>query len=582
MRKRIRTGAPDAVDQIKGRFRRAFAFGLMFALAFGIAFPGLSVWPIVFVALVPLIRVAVDAERPRRAAFAVWLACIPLFLVNHFWLREVTFVGYPLLAMYLALYPALFVWIGARFVRRFPRAPMALIVPVLWVGLEFLRGEIVFHGYPWFLIAHPTIELAPFASAASVFGVYGLGLFVAGVSGAIVDAARCAGARGLVRWLPLAVSVAAVGGVSLLGRLVRPNEPSAGEPVRFGIVQSNVPQSNKIGWTVDQRLADFAALIRLSAEAATHSPPPDVIVWPETMFPGYSLSPEAVRMERDAGLAYFEQGYPVTGFHDELTRFQSDIGTPMLIGAIGAEGLRIIREGRGMRYQSDAIYNSAFIIEDGEVRPERYDKLHLTPFGEVMPYLSAIPVLERSLLAIGARGMSFDLHAGRAPVRLSFRSTRSPGSAQSVRLAIPICFEVTMSRVCRSLVFENGERRAEVLVNLTNDGWFGDSRAGRENHFLNARWRCIELATPMVRAANTGLSGAIDSAGRIIHDGLAVKDREEAVISRAVVPGTRATVFARIGNAPGWLALIGSVGLTLAGFGAPRFKSEPAPEPTKG
>ena len=206
-----------------------------------------------------------------------------------------------------------------------------------------------------------------------------------------------------------------------------------------------------------------------------------------------------------------------------------------------------------IKWRGDARYNSALLLDDDGVRA-RYDKLFLTPFGEVMPYISAWPWLEQQLLKLGAHGMRFDLDAGKGPVRFAV----SPG----VRVVTPICFEATMPSICRKLVFEDGERQAEVMINMTNDGWFGNSDAGRQLHLLAARWRCVELATPMARSANTGISCLILPDG-VVQNRMPVRERGYLVVEAPL--GNEVPLFARVGHLVPWIGLLGSiflVGLT--------------------
>jgi apolipoprotein N-acyltransferase len=317
------------------------------------------------------------------------------------------------------------------------------------------------------------------------------------------------------------------------------------------VVQSNVAQSNKTGWAVEDRLSAFGRLVGLTREAAGGEP--DVIVWPETMFPGMAMDPEAVSRERAAGLSWrTERGrVPTTYFHDELMALQGELGVPMIVGAIGLEGLEFEEVGGGVAPRFEREYNSAFLIEDGGVRGVRYDKMELTPFGEVMPYISAWPWLERRLMAIGARGMSFELSRGRSAVRFEIPSASGP-----VRVATPICFEATETSQCRELVGRGGERLAGVLINLTNDGWFGGFDAARVQHLLAARWRCLELRTPMVRAANTGISAAIGADGLLLRSEagpLRLGARTEGVLMADVPVGGGVVPGGLAGRVLGWL-----------------------------
>ncbi|MEO1129092.1 MAG: apolipoprotein N-acyltransferase, partial [Planctomycetota bacterium] len=343
-------------------------------------------------------------------------------------------------------------------------------------------------------------------------------------------------------------------------------------PVRVGLVQTNLPQDNRMAWSLRDRVSDLEDFLRLSRNVAADGP--DFIVWPETMFPGSTLSPDAIDAEREAGLFHADLGLASTFFVDRLLDGQRDIGVPMIVGAIGVDGFEVVLlDSGGVDFDVDARFNSTFVVRDGAIAAERYDKMHLTPFGEVMPYISAWPWLERQLLAIGARGMAFDLDAGRDPV-VHVLPTAAAGD---VRVATPICFEVTADWVPRRLVTEGGERRADLMVHLTNDGWFGQFAGGRANHQLITRWRCIELATPAVRCANTGISSSIDARGRVLAEQPGWTDGT-LTVEVMLPPEDALTIFARLGDVAGFTSLLATVVLGVLGVVRGRRTAKTAPK----
>ncbi len=555
--------------------------GLLHAALFALAFvPGAAWWPVVFLAPAPLIWIGLASPRPLASALVAGAASIPAWALHHLWLIDVTIAGYPLLSVYLALYPALFVWVTARLSRgRGIQAPAALFVfiPVLWVGLETLRGLIVLSGYPWYLLAHPAIAAEGYAMLASVIGTFGVSLISAVIStligvgglGLLDDGPR----ERLRKWLPAMIAAPLLFAAGHFGGASLRSAPPAGQhDWTIAVIQTNVPQDNKIGWTPERQLRDFAEFVDLTRAAAAQSPRPDLIVWPETMFPGLSLNAEAVAAEAAADLALTVNGSPFSTllFHDELMALQAEIGVPMLVGAHARIGLRFEPDVEGrIRIEQDASHNSAFVLAGGQVLDQRADKIHLTPFGEVMPIISRFDWLEARLLALGAPGMSFDLAPGAGPVALEIPAAQG---GDPLRVGTPICFEATMPGVCRRLVYDGPRRRADALINLTNDGWFNVYDIGRRQHLTIARWRCIELGTPMIRAANTGISCLIDARGRVTQAGPnSRKDPAEAetparvagvmTVTLPVVNPEQATAYARVGDLAGW----GCLALSLAG-----------------
>ncbi len=613
---RTRVSQPSDGPPVAPPLRRrvAFALGLLHAALMVAAFAPVDFWPAALLAPAPLVWVALRADRPGRAGFWAALGASAFWAFEQRWIAGVAVAGFPLLIAYLSLQQWAFVWAVGRGARAWPRA-VGVWAAVAWVGVEFLRGEIVWHGYAWYLVGHPLLD-APFGPAvASVVGAYGASALVAMVGCAV--GACAAGVRGrgagalpsshgsfLGRGaLPVGMIVFAIALWSACG-LAR--GPEQGGEYRVAVVQTNVPQSVRGMWPPLQRLTDLDSFIAMTIEAARGGP--DLIVWPETMFPGETLAAEDAEEERAARIVWRDDPRPdpptwerivwrglegdeeptliegaVDGgewlvvpsmaAYDTLLVWQAAIGVPMLVGADGFEGLRIKADEKGVHPSYQRHYNSAFVLHEGRVTAQRYDKMHLTPFGEVMPYISAWPWLERTMLRIGvgASGMSFDLSPGRAPVVL--RVPR-PGGGE-VRAATPICFEATVARVCRRLVYAGGERAADLMVQLTNEGWFGGADSGRAEHLRLARWRCAELGTPMVRAANTGVSAAIDARGRLL---AAVPSNTEGVLVVTVALGEGRTVYARIGEAAGWASLAGlAAGLAWTAVGGRRGRNFASP-----
>jgi len=571
----------SVLDLTKHPFLAALLWGLLFSLLFALAFPPANLWPLAFAAPMPLVWIAARTSRPFRSALGVYLASIPMWAFLHAYIWDISAAGVFPLVLYLSLWPALFVWLTGLVQRRVPRFPVVFVAPLIWTGLEVLRGEVVWHGYPWYVIGHPLIGAWPIDGCTTYLGTYGVSFTVVMLATAVlqipyaVAAHKRSGAKQPFRLRGLAPELFAFTLAVLIAAAPIAGRSVAALPIaRIAVIQTNVPQDNKIAWTVEQRMRDFARMLALTRQAAATTPPPDLIVWPETMFPGYALNETAIAAERAAGLSY-RDGRKTTYFHAELLLTQREIGIPMIVGAMASDGLSFSQDDAGgVRFFERARYNSAFLIHNGAVAANRYDKIHLTPFGEVMPYISSWPWLERQLLSLGARGMAFDLSAGTTMQRFEVPVTGRAGhEATTMRIAAPICFEITVSGLCRRLVWENGERRADLLLNLSNDGWLGNSDGSRRAIVQQSRWRAVELATPVVRAVNTGISVAIDQHGRITSS---LPPREDGVLI-AEVPllaagrvDHGATPYARWGNVFGWFCLCAASGLVAVALAMPR------------
>ncbi len=524
------------------------------ALLFAVSFPwanGAGAWPLCFMAILPLALAALRARTTVQAVVSVLVTQMALWLWMERWMDDVTRPGYLLLSLYLALYPALFAWLLRR-VARHPllgSLPLALTIPVLWTGVEFLRAAVAFHGYPWYLLGHPAIGWTGLVQSADLLGAYFVSSLVALPAGMALDLLRHFASPprpGTVR-----ASVAVTASRTLLNIAygtwrLRDDERALRPGPTVLAIQTNLPQDNKSGWPLEEQRLDVAAFLAQTRDALAGSGPVDLIAWPETMIPGAGLDPPTVHVLEGLG----ERGEPWLWAGDEVVALQRSLGVPILAGSPAWIDPEVVDDADGTRHWVWRLqYNSAFLIQGGPPYP-RYDKVVLTPFGETMPYISAWPWLEGLLLDLGARGMSFDLDAAPTVTRLVLR--RRDGT--EVTLVTPICFEDTVAHLCRRMVYSGGGggKVADLIVNLSNDGWFGDHDAGRAQHLQAARFRCIENRVPMIRVVNTGLSASIDSLGRVV---ASTAPRQATTLLSAPALDSRHTLYGRVGDLWGWLCL---------------------------
>ncbi len=566
--------------------------GLAYGALLTLAWPPMDVWWLAFLAPAPLVLagefVASKGTSARRAGVIAALGSLPFWFLQTRWLINVTPAGYPCLAVYMSIYVGLFVALLARLRRTRPAWALWAVAGPLWVGLEVVRGEFMLTGYPWFLAGHPLVELPVLAAPAALFGAYFVSLLVV----TAVASAVSLGWRGSPRSLYALLATIALW--ATLALLARTGDEPLQRTLRVAVIQTNLPQSNKMGWPLRDRIRDFTGWLEMTRAAAAPDASgrvPDVIVWPETMFPGEALNPDAVQAISDSGLIWpasmfgpdATSGLSCDAFALELIRVQQELGIPMVVGAIAVDGLRIVRNEGKISLEFAKKFNSAMLISEGRIDPTRYDKHSLTPFGEVIPYAWRFPALQRAVLSLGAGGMSFDLawgeRSGPLVVPLDSAGTTS-GPPTGVRFATPICFEVVRSNLCRRLVHE-GEGTDPalpvLLVNLSNDGWFTDYPEGRAQHFQIARWRCVELGVPMVRSVNTGISGAIDARGRVLargvlgNTGTTIESHAPGVLTLNVpLARTSSTPFSRwFGNTAGYGCLVATGALILASRRSP-------------
>ncbi|MFZ4722673.1 MAG: apolipoprotein N-acyltransferase [Phycisphaerales bacterium] len=510
--------------------------------------PPIGWWWLAAIAWAPLTLVAVEAsgnrDATRRAVIVAFIVALGRWMWLELWIREVSDAGWPALAIAMACFDGLYAWAVARSEAspRQARWPLAARTAVLLVGCEWFRGRVFLEGYPWFMPAQPLIEWPLLVQGADLIGAAGMGLLPAALAGA------CADLVGMRRHARRA-RIGAIAAASLwLAAVAYGSARIAGMPEPVGAlrvlaVQTNVSQSNKDAPDRARQDRQFGRLLELTVEglaaARRSGEPVDLVAWPETIVPGFGFERDAILLQKQRGL------WPADQYVGPVEALAERTGVPILLGSGAFIGLRV----EGDRYVWDRQFNSGYLVR-GRGDFDRVDKILLTPFGETMPYISRWKWLEQKLLDLGARGMQFNLNAGDAGRLLEVQ-----GAAGTVRIGVPICFEDTVSRAVQAIV--SAGEGASALVNLSNDGWFGDYLPGRAQHEQAARWRTIEHRVAMVRVANTGVTAAFDAAGRRIAGPLP-PGTEGAL--RVVLPaGARGGLFTHTGDVASWTMLLASV-----------------------
>ncbi len=453
---------------------RQLFLALSSAVLLVLSFPSFNQWWCAWVALVPWLLLLRQASA-RAAFWWSYLIGAIFFLASIWWLTYVTGAGWILLCAVLALYFGLFGWLARRMLIRDAAFTACLTLPALWVMLEYLRSHLL-SGFGWNLLAYsqaPWLEAIQIADLTGAWGVSFLIVLVnAGAAVFLMRKTRRT-ALGLTATLGILAMALAYGVVHL------PERRTSG-PVRVAVVQGNIPQEKKWDDAYQQTILErYAAL---TAEAAKTMP--DLIIWPETSVPGYFGAEEPVTQ-------------PVFELADA-------IAIPLLVGA---PMFRVTPEGM-------LLTNSAALVAAGQGLIARYDKLHLVPFGEFIPFERQLPWLRQALPPIG------DFIPGSDPTvfRLPDRSA----------LSVLVCFEDLFPELARGFV----RRGAKMLAVITNDAWFGPTAAAYQ-HAQASTLRAVELRVPIVRAANTGWSGCIDSTGRW------VASVHDAQGTELFVPGTQ-------------------------------------------
>lgn len=569
---------------------RPLGLGLLHSACMLAAFPPFGLWGFALLAVIPAAFAAVGAGgRPKKTALWFTLGTLAFWGWSQRWVLDVSAAGFWPMIAYLGLTSGLGVWFMARLIRS-GRVGMPLAVALGWMTAEMLRGEIFWNGYPWYLVGHPMIDAPYFSGIGAILGAYGMSLVVAMLAGVVLLAVLRGPRPARRHAMSLAIGAVILGGIGSAGTRETSGDTRT---ARVGLITTNVPQSVRDGWPPVERVRTLATLSSLSREAAEQDA--DLIVWPETMFPGISPQPEVSDEIRRSGLAWSLTAgelaeieamddldprfvaslqrapdgalLPLELFDSAVRQIIDGVGVPVFVGSPAFTGYQV-SQGTGGRVDVtwDARTNSVFLFGAGE-RP-RYDKVRLTPFGEVMPYISAWPWLESQLLAIGAQGMTFDLDAGSERTRFDVQT-----ESGTVGIVTPVCFEATMAHHVRNLV-HGSDAPVDLVVQLTNDGWFGDAEGGRLTHLLCARWRALENGVPLVRAANTGVSAAVDRAGRVTAIGEA--HAESLLVHRVELATPAPTIYARLGWAIPWLAAIAALVLAILPKKKPDAEGESA------
>ena len=414
-----------------------------------------------------------------------WLGSLGV-LYQNFWLRGLSL----LLAVYLGVYFAFWGWfVGLIFLRNFLASWRNLLLAFLaasaWTAHEWIRGWL-FGGFGWNGLGVSLHNTWPLIQIAEFTGVTGLSFVVAFANIiAVTTPVRLyleAKTRQVRPHFDLTLTLAGLVGLLAFGLYSVQNRPST-KPLRVAAVQADVPQQEKFDPEFSAQV--FERFQRLSELALHSNPPPALLIWPESSMPN---------PVRD----------PATESNDFVTEFSASSKTDLLLGTLDME--------------NGKDYNAAVLISGATQEMQVYWKVHLVPFGEYVPLRHSFPLFA----AVANQWVPGDFAAGK-------RYTLFRLSNADAQIAPLICFEDTIGDLTRQFVI----RGANLLVNLTNDGWFLYS-IGSQQHLTNAIFRCVETRRPMVRAANTGVTCFVNEFGRITQ---VLRDETGSTFTEGVLAG---------------------------------------------
>jgi apolipoprotein N-acyltransferase len=471
-------GSSPAID--RSAWLLAFGSGILQILIFPL--PGLSF--LAWIAVAPLLLAVIRARRPVNSMTTIWTPASPrqAFALGYlagvvsaggscYWVFNVMYnyggLSAPtaaalllLFCLTLGLFLGIFAALLGSFANSRLRARAILLAPVLWVAVELLRGYAV--DFPWNPLGNVLVDNIPLSRIATVTGVYGLSFEIMLMNVAFAMAFLVPHRQ---RIFLLAGTF--LGSALLQAGVLFPPPHLAAEGTAL-LVQSDVPILDPGGWTTpyfQQTLAELSSLsVPQRGELMPGVPKPSLIVWPESPAPLFVNDPQ---------------------FRQTISAIASQTQATVVAGSLGQP---IASPGK--------LFNSAAVVAPDGTLAARYDKIHLVPFGEYVPFQRLLSFASKLTREVG------DFIPG---------SERKPVIANGIPLGIFICYEAVFPNDVRQFA-KNG---AQLFVNISNDGWFGETSAPLQ-HFNMARMRAIENNRWLLRGTNTGITAAIDPFGRVV------------------------------------------------------------------
>jgi apolipoprotein N-acyltransferase len=475
--------------------KRDIILSILSGVLLVLIFPRFNIEPLAWVAMVPLLT----AIREKSAIHSLLLGWITggvyFFGLLRWVVNAVSNYGnlsLPLsylllmlmvitLGFYIAIFTLLLNSISIRIKSDLIRW---LSPPLIWTSIELVRERIPLIGFPWGSLGYSQFKIPSIVQFADITGVYGISFLIVLINSTIyliiedkwlesrvMDSQvkrRISPYRIIIPSLIILILCVSYGLWKINIHKSMPSIPSMPSPttsVRVGLIQGNIEQGEK--WVHSYQEKTFNIYKDMTLAASRNGM--DMIIWPETAAPFY--------FQRDRR------------YQQEIFDITKEGGSYLLFGSLSD------------KYYSDRVhmFNSAFLVSPDSIILGKYDKIHLVPFGEYVPFHIFLPFVDK--MVEGGRG---DFEEGD-----DYTVMTIPGG----RFGVLICYEVIFPDLVRRFV-KNG---AQFMVNITNDAWYGRSAAPYQ-HISMVTFRAIENRVPIVRAANTGISGIIDPTGRIVEE----------------------------------------------------------------
>ncbi len=484
------------IPKLLAGYRSPLGHALLSAVLLWMALPPLSLGPLAWIA--PLWWIILIRRQDRRYSYRVlWLAGFLFWMAAYHWLRLphwTSYIGWVLASFYLGFYLPLFVALSRVAVHRL-RVPVILAAPIVWIGLELARAYVL-TGVTMGDLGHTQFRWITLIQISDLTGAYGVSFVVMWVAACLARMIRIDGQPRA--WWPIGPAVAMVGAVLVYGTLRTSGETTEPGP-RIALIQGSIP--SEIKSDESKRAVILEHYWNLSRKAVAENDRIDLLVWPETMF-----RESLIIIDSDAPMPEIEGVAPeevrrrvernkMFG-RNLMTQLARRLDVPLLLGV---DRIHLTSAGQER-------FNSAVYIDRRGVVLGWYDKNHLVLIGEYVPLVDTFPWLQN------LTPLPMSLDAGEKSVAFP---------AGDLQIAPSICYETVLPHVIRrqvrQLEAETGTE-PDVLVNLTNDGWFHGS-SELDMHLVCAVFRAIECRKPIVIAANTGFSAWIDGDGVIRDQG---------------------------------------------------------------
>ena len=520
------------------------------ALLLWLAFPPADRGYLGWVALAPFFCLIRAETRSWKLYAAAWLGGLVFGGLSMSWVACADAVGYFLMALFMSLWWPLFL-LPARIGARRIGLPLVLVAPTVWVGLEYARS-LLLSGFPWYYLAHTQYAQLFTIQVCDLFGAWGLSFLTAMANALIADFFTHPAARsteGRSRWvaaidLKIVVVVGLFACAQVYGFARLATAPTRSGP-KLALLQTDFAQELKNHASLAEVMTRLDALLARAAAGR-----PDLIVWPETSYPVglVQIDPAVSEAELDRLARLYDPQSSPSEWRDrkrhgsaELHGLTDQNGLPMVVGATTYD----FRPSGFLRYNTAALFSPTH----GEVAT--YHKQALVVGGEYMPFLQAMPWLLK--LTPYTDGYVPSLSPGDGPKILESRG---------VRYAPIICFEDTIPALARRATLGTGPSgRADILLNLTNDGWFRGS-AEHQTHLAISVFRAVECRRPVARAVNTGISAVIDGNGRIV---ASLPQATEGVLIAEVPLDGRASLYLIVGDVLAIACLVATAALATIG-----------------